>query len=191
MKRSQKLLGIFVFGATLGFGTTVLVSERAIAQSAWTPPVADAAGNLSVPSDYANRYEYMGTWAVAANEGSGSKEMHVVFASPGAIAAFRKDGHFQDGAVLVKEVREAATGSMTTGTVSHPTKLKGWFVAIRDSHNLHPGNKLWGDGWGWSWFDADKPLHTTSTDYRADCKGCHVPAEATDWMYTSGYVSDR
>jgi Cytochrome P460 len=189
MKRSQKHLGIFVFVAALGFGAIVLVSERGIAQSASTPPVVDATGNLSVPAHYASRYEYMGTWAVAADAGSGSKEMHVVFASPGAIAAFRKDGHFQDGAVLVKEVREAATGSMTTGTVSHPTKLKGWFVAVRDSHNVHPDNKLWGDGWGWSWFDADKPLHTTSTDYRADCKGCHVPAEATDWMYTSGYVS--
>jgi hypothetical protein len=188
MKRSQRLLGIFVFGATLGFGTIVLVSERGIAQSASTPPVVDAAGNLGVPADYVSRYEYMGTWAVAADQGSGSKEMHVVFASPGAIAAFRKDGHFQDGAVLVKEVREAATGSMTTGTISHPTKLKGWFVAVRDTHNGHPDNKLWGDGWGWSWFDADKPLRTTSTDYRADCKGCHVPAEATDWMYTSGYV---
>jgi S-formylglutathione hydrolase FrmB len=189
MKRSQRFLEIFVFSATLGFGAIVLVSERGIAESASTAPVVDATGNLSVPADYPNRYEYMGTWAVASDESSGSKEMHVVFASPGAIAAFRKDGHFQDGAVLVKEVREAATGSMTTGTVSHPTKLKGWFVAVRDSHGVHPDNKLWGDGWGWSWFDADKPLHTTSTDYRVDCKGCHVPAEATDWMYTSGYVS--
>jgi hypothetical protein len=28
----------------------------------------------------------------------------------------------------------------------------------------HPSNPLWGDGWGWSWFDTDKPLKTTSTD---------------------------
>jgi hypothetical protein len=46
----------------------------------------------------------------------------------------------------------------------------------------HPGNKLWGDGWGWSWFDADKPLHTTSTDYHDTCLGCHEPAKTTDWM---------
>ena len=30
--------------------------------------------------------------------------MHVVYASPGTIAAYRKDGHFPDGSVLVKEV---------------------------------------------------------------------------------------
>jgi cytochrome P460 len=147
----------------------------------------DAAGNLHVPSDYAARYEYLGTWAVAADEAAGSKEMHIVYASPGAIAAFKSTGHFPQGTVLVKEVRETTTASMTTGTVSHPTKLKGWFVSVRDVKNSHPGNKLWGDGWGWSWFDADKPLHTTSTDYHNDCLGCHQPAKATDWMYTPGY----
>jgi hypothetical protein len=30
--------------------------------------------------------------------------------------------------VLVKEVFDAATGAMTTGTVSHAQTLKGWFV---------------------------------------------------------------
>ncbi len=149
---------------------------------------ADAAGNLHVPSDYASRYEYLGTWAVAADKAAGSSQMHIVYASPGAIAAFRRSGHFPQGTVLVKEVRDAATASMTTGTVSHSTKLKGWFVAVRDVKNSHPDNKLWGDGWGWSWFDADKPLKTTSTDYRNDCLGCHQPAKATDWMYTTGYA---
>jgi hypothetical protein len=27
--------------------------------------------------------------------------------------------------------------------------------------NTHPDNKLWGDGWGWSWFDAGNPTKTT------------------------------
>ena len=69
----------------------------------------------------------------------------------------------------------------------HGDKLKGWFVMVKDSKGTHPGNPLWGDGWGWSWFDADKPLKTTSTDYHSDCQGCHVPATATDWIYVNGY----
>ena len=93
--------------------------------------------------------------------------MHAVYASPGAIDAYRKTGHFPDGAVLVKEVFATSTNEMTTGTVSHADKLKGWFVMVRDSKGTHPGNPLWGDGWGWSWFDADKPLKTTSTDYHS------------------------
>ena len=107
--------------------------------------------------------------------------------NPGAIDAYRKTGHFPDGAVLVKEVFATSTNEMTTGTVSHADKLKGWFVMVRDSKGTHPGNPLWGDGWGWSWFDADKPLRTPSTDYHSDCKGCHVPAKATDWIYVNGY----
>ena len=152
--------------------------------------VADAKGNLHVPENYRAKYRFIGSWAVAADSGSGSKEMHTVYASPGAVEGYLKTGHFEDGAVLVKEVFAATTGDMTTGTVSHVDSLKGWFVMVRDSKNIaHPGNPLWGDGWGWSWFDADKPLKTTSTDYHNDCMGCHVPATPTDFIYVQGYPS--
>jgi hypothetical protein len=87
----------------------------------------------------------------------------------------------------VKEVFATSTNEMTTGTVSHADKLKGWFVMVKDSNETHPGNALWGDGRGWSWFDADEPLKTTSTDYHTVCQGCHVPAKATDWTYVNGY----
>jgi hypothetical protein len=165
--------------------------QRGATASRSTPnaeTVVDAAGNLHVPDSYPTEYEFLGSWAVAADNGPGSKELHVVRASPGTIAAYRKDGHFPDGAVLVKEVFEADTGRMTTGTVSHAEKLKGWFVMTRDSGGGYAGNKLWGDGWGWSWFDADNPSKTTSTDYKKDCLGCHVPARASDWIYVTGYL---
>ena len=152
-----------------------------------TETVVDASGNLRVPSEYRAAYQSLGSWAVAADQGQGAKEIHVVYASPGTIAAYRKNGHFADGSVLVKEVFEATTGAMTTGTVSHAETLKGWFVLMKDSKNSHPGNKLWGDGWGWSWFDAANPSKTTSTDYKADCLPCHQPARATDWIYVGGY----
>jgi hypothetical protein len=35
--------------------------------------------------------------------------------------------------VLVKEVFEATTGAMTTGTISHAQILTGWFVLVKDS----------------------------------------------------------
>jgi hypothetical protein len=40
---------------------------------------------------------------------------------------------------------------------------------VKDNAGRFPGNKLWGDGWGWSWFDATNPQKTTS------------------WIYTRGY----
>ena len=152
-----------------------------------TDAIADADGALRVPADYRSMYEYLGTWAVAADKGEGSKQLHSVYASPGAVAAFRANGHFPDGAVLVKEVYQTATSPMTTGTVSHAETLAGWFIMVKDSKNSHPQNKLWGSGWGWSWFDAANPLKTTSSDYTTDCQPCHIPAQSTDWIYTQGY----
>src|SRR5262245_20979705 len=149
--------------------------------------VVEAKGELQVPSDYRSAYEFLGTWAIAADKGVGSQALHNVYATPGTIAAYHQSGHFPDGTVLIKEVYATATASMTTGTVSHAETLKGWFVMVKDTKNRHPGNPLWGDGWGWSWFDAGNPTKTTSTSYKKDCLSCHVPAQATDWVYTSGY----
>jgi hypothetical protein len=179
------IIGIGLAGALAlaAYGQTGQATKSSHAQQS----VVDASGNLRVPADYRTRYQFLGTWAIAADAGQGAKEMHTVYASPGTMAAYRETGHFPDGAVLVKEVFTTATIPMTTGTVSHVETLKGWFVMVKDSKNSHPGNALWGDGWGWSWFDADKPTRTTSTDFKKDCLSCHIPAQATDWVYTQGY----
>ena len=163
------------------------MGQAAAAKGLQAEGVVDANGNLRVPAGYRTSYQFLGSWAIAADKGQGSQGLHVVYASPGTIEAYRKEGHFADGSVLVKEVFQAATQPMKTGTVSHAEKLAGWFVMVKDSKNSHPGNSLWGDGWGWSWFDADKPSKTTSTNYKADCLPCHVPAQATDWVYVEGY----
>jgi hypothetical protein len=168
-------------------GVDASKSRQTAASTTNEQNAVDAKGDLRVPADYRATYQFLGSWAVAADKGQGSSQLHVVYASPGTIAAYRKDGHFPDGAVLVKEVFEAATGAMTTGTVSRAGTLKGWFVMVADSKNSHPGNKLWGDGWGWSWFDASNQVNTTSTDYKANCQGCHIPARATNWIYIQGY----
>jgi hypothetical protein len=149
--------------------------------------VVDDKGNLRVPSDYRTAYEVLGAWAVAKDDGPGSKQLHMVYASPGTIAAYRRDGRFPDGAVLVKEVFNTTTNPMTTGTVSSAGSRAGWFVMVKDKVGRFPGNKLWGDGWGWSWFDAKNAQKTTSTDYKTDCQSCHEPARQSDWIYTSGY----
>ena len=111
----------------------------------------------------------------------------MVYASPGVIAAYRKTGRYPDGSVLVKEVYKTTTKPMTTGTVSSADTLVGWFVMVKDDVGRFPKNTLWGDGWGWSWFNAADPKKTTSTDYKKDCLSCHVPAQASDWIYSYGY----
>jgi Cytochrome P460 len=183
------------YGALLAllWGASLAADSRALAAGVTksTESVVDPNGQLRVPTDYRERFQYLGTWAVAAEKAPGSQQLHVVYASPGTRNAFRRSGQFPAGAILVKEVYSANAAAMTTGTVSREQDLKGWFVMVKDSEGGHPGNPLWGDGWGWSWFDADQPIKSTSTDYRKDCLGCHVPAKSTDWIYTQGYPSLR
>jgi hypothetical protein len=152
-----------------------------------TASIVDNKGNLHVPTDYRTSFQMLGSWAVAKDSDLGSKQLHVVYASPGTIAAYRKDGHFPDGAVLVKEVFDTNTQVMTTGTVSSAGTLTGWFVMVKDSVGRFPATKLWGDGWGWSWFDTNNPQQATTTDYKTDCQSCHLPAQHSDWIYTNGY----
>lgn len=184
---------IKIIANVAALGAAVLIAQhQAVAQVSGTEkaaetPAVDAERNLHVPSNYKTTYEFLGTWSVAGDDGKGAKQMHVVYVSPGTTAAFRKTGHFPEGAVIVKEVHSAGTTEMTTGSVSHESKLEGWFVMARDTKNGHAANNLWGDGWGWAWFDAADPIKTTTTDYKTNCQGCHVPAQATDWIYTFGY----
>jgi hypothetical protein len=188
-----RIVGL-LFSAALLLGAAPFISLMPTGQAGAAPDlgpdmeaVTDAKGTLRVPPAYRSKYEFLGIWAVADDAGKGSKQLHIVYASPGSVAAYRKNGLFPHGTVLVKEVYKTATDAMTTGTVSRADTLAGWFVMVKDSKNSHPDNKLWGIGWGWSWFDAGSPLKTTSTDYKKDCQPCHIPAQSTDWIYTSGY----
>ena len=101
---SALLVLISLISCTAAALISLAVIGRAGAADPSPETVADTDGALRVPADYRSMYEYLGTWAVAADKGEGTKQLHSVYASPGAVAAFRANGHFPDGAVLVKEV---------------------------------------------------------------------------------------
>src|SRR5262249_58788934 len=56
--------------------------------------ITDAGGTIREPEGYRDSYEFLGSWAIAADQGRGSKQVHVVYASPGTISAYQKEGHF-------------------------------------------------------------------------------------------------
>ena len=122
-----------------------------------------------------------------AASGHGAAGLHNVYVQPDAITAYRKTGEFPDGTVLIKELLKAATGSMTTGTVSWGTEVEGWFVMVKDRHNRFPDHPLWGDGWGWVLINATDLEKVVTTNYKTECLGCHIPARNTDWIYINGY----
>jgi hypothetical protein len=175
-------------------GTLVVTTH---AEKPFAPNVDIKTGAISVPKNY-TRWATLGTWAHASTEGEpGSKEYHVVYTQPETIDYYQKHGRYPDGAVLVKELLNAETMQMTTGpAVSHATTLKGWFVLVRDTQGRYKESKLWGDGWGWSLFNAPDSKKTVSTDYQENCIACHLPArdlakpdaqEEDKWIYTLGY----
>ena len=130
---------------------------------------------------------HLGTYAVATKPNQPLDEMHVVYARPEDVRAYRRDGKFPDGATLVKEVTRVGSEKLTTGQSHWATDIKLWFVMIKDAKGRFPGNDLWGDGWGWALFLAKEPARNVATDYETDCKTCHVPARKDDWVYVRGY----
>jgi Cytochrome P460 len=172
-------VGIFPFASHVGQAEMTAVSKITVGKD----------GTIRLPDvDYRKEWVALGTWAVDADEGkAGSKGLHVVYTQPETVAAYRKTGKFPNGAILIKELFSTTTDDMTTGTVSRANKTDGWFVMVKELANRFPKNDLWGDGWGWAYFDAKDPSKTTTKDYRVDCRGCHVPVKNSDWIYVQGY----
>jgi hypothetical protein len=150
-------------------------------------PYVTKDGGISRPTDYRDTFEHLGTYAVATRPNQPLDEMHIVYARPADVRAYRRDGKFPDGATLVKEVTKVGSERLTTGQSHWATDIKLWFVMIKDAKGRFPGNDLWGDGWGWALFLDKEPARNVATNYKTDCKTCHVPARKDDWLYVRGY----
>jgi len=146
--------------------------------------LVDAKGNIRKPADFRDGYPILGTYMVLDPKGN---EMHQTYASPGAAEFYRNNKKFADGTVLVKEVLATTHARLTTGDAHWAEGTKVWFVMIKDDKGRYPGNPLWGNGWGWALFKSDSPDTQVATDFKKDCLGCHIPAQATDWVYVKGY----
>jgi cytochrome c len=185
------LAAMALIAATIAPGASRPDAPHAIADD--FSPYVTKDGAISRPTDYRETFLHLGSWAVAKKPDQPIFEIHNVYARPEDVRAYRKDGHFPDGAVLVKEITNASSDKLTTGHSSWSTDDKVWFVMIKDSKGRFPGNDLWGVGWGWALFKANEPARNVATDYRTDCLACHVPAKKDDWVYVRGYpiLGDR
>ena len=173
----------------LGLGLIAVAGPLARAQERFAPGVGSD-GSITVPAvDLRKDWAYLGTYAIAGESGSG--DFHVVYTQPESVGFYRENGRFPDGAVLVKELFKTATADLTTGQASWAVEPAGWFVMVKDAKGRYAGNPLWGDGWGWALFEAGESRKTVTTDYQADCLGCHEPVRASDLVYVQGYPTLR
>src|SRR5262249_36566351 len=137
-------------------------------------PYVTKDGGISLPADFREKFLNMGTWAVATKPGKPVGELHGVYARPEDIQAYRRGRQFPDGAVLVKDVTSVGSDKLTTGQATRATDVKIWFVMIKDAKGRFPKNDLWGDGWGWALYEAKDPKKNVASDYKTDCKVCHI-----------------
>jgi hypothetical protein len=176
----------------------LLFSTGSVAGESYTTTfenLVDDAGNITLPTNFRSDWTFLGTWSIAAEDvetsseasGHGAAGLHNVYTQSGVAEYFQQNGKFPDGAVIVKELLKATTAPMTTGTVSRGSEVEGWFVMVKDTEGRFESNPLWGDGWGWALFNADKPEKTVTQNYKTECLGCHIPARNDDWIYLSGY----
>lgn len=179
-----KIFSWLLAAILLGVGASRIGAWAAQSESAdgQFSEYVDSKGNIRLPLDYRKTFMHMGTYTVVAKEGAGP-ELHGVYARPQDVAAFQRTGKFPDGAVIVKDVYKTASEKLSTGQVSWSKDIDVWFVMIKDSKGRFPNNDLWGDGWGWALFEGKDPKTQTATDYRSDCRTCHVPARKNDWLY--------
>ena len=153
-------------------------------------PFVDSDGTIHFPGTVRDNWVHLGSWG-SADLSSADPAQHDVYTQPESLKAYRKTGKFPDGAVLVKELRKIESAPMTTGQMNRAGDEILWFVMIKDTEGRFPGNDNWGEGWGWALFNVGATEKNASSNFRADCLGCHIPARGTDWVYVQGYPSLR
>lgn len=183
-KRFKKAVTLLIF-LYFTFGLSMTHADKVSNKLDNFLSIVDAKGQIKLPTDFRRMMVHLGSWFVPEGDASG---FHDVYAEASAVDKYRSTGKWPDGATIVKELRGATSGTYTTGkNVSHANnKIKQWFVMVKDTKGRFPKNPNWGDGWGWALFKPDNVNKNVSKNYKADCLGCHAPAQKTDWLYVEG-----
>lgn len=188
-------IAVLVLAVCLAAAATLGAGEKSGSFS----PYVDSKGNITLPADFRSTWVHLGTWVVTSQIAAGTElgqtapatGLHDVYTQPDSLKAYRKDGKWPDGTVLVKEIRTVQWDDMPTGHVIYAGDVSRWFVMMKDTKGRFPGNSNWGEGWGWALFKANDPKKNLSSDYKNDCIGCHELAKTTDWVFIHGYPALR
>ena len=156
------------------------------AQADKLPDNVSAKGVISLPNDFQVNYVFLGSWFLDLKEQKGKLMQHV-YTRKQDVISYQQTGEWPDGAVVIKTQIKVIDSDIGSAIESYAGKPNGYFVMVKDRENHFPGNPLWGDGWGWSFFDSEDLAKTTTTDYKKDCLGCHEPVRKTDLIFIKGY----
>ena len=127
-------LGISGIGAIIAIAALASMQATAISSASQTEAAVDAEGNLRVPRDYQTTYQQLGSWAVAADEGRGAKELHVVLTSPGSTIThfYRSPFPRTSEIVHLRAARPLGSADAGAGAVVLMSRPRGYFGLPRD-----------------------------------------------------------
>jgi hypothetical protein len=181
----------FLITLLLTLGTAYSFADAKALKKATYSQFVDKAGNITLPRNYRATWTHLGSWLVADPKSPGHG-FHDVYMQPLAAEHYRKTKQFLDGAVIIKEVRKVKEGAQTTGLAQWAGETNIWFVMVRDTQGRFKGNADWAEGWGWALFESKSMtsagmMTDVSGGFETTCKGCHLPAQDTDWVFIDGY----
>lgn len=145
-----------------------------------------ANGELNQPVDY-RRWVYVGTPLTPndMNEPEAAfPEFHNVYIHPEDFEYYEKNGKWQDGTILVKELVSVGKKVHVSGKGYFQGEFQGLEVTIKDSKKFadEPGN------WAYFSFGHSYPLAKTASAFpTAACNTCHANSAADDFVFTQDY----
>lgn len=112
-------------------------------------------------------------------------EFHHVYIDPASFAAYKKNGKFPNGTVIVKELAGVGAKSSASGSGYFAGEFVGVAATVKDAKRFakEPGN--------WAYFsfmgDDGKALASAKAQATAACNVCHQQNAAEDWVFTQHY----
>ena len=169
----------FAVAAVALLGVAALAG--AVAPSDPDAPRYDGAGRMQRPADY-REWVFLSSGTdmsySAAPAPAGAHEFDNVFVPRAAYAAFKRDGVWPQGAVLMVENRVGATkGSINKRGLYQTGEGTGLEAHVKDAR--------FAGGWAFFSFDGDKPAERIP--YTAACYSCHQAHAAVDTTFVQFY----
>ena len=145
------------------FSYAAAVQEERIGEFS---PYVSKEGAIARPTNYRDTFQHIGTSAVATKPGQACRRMHNVYSRPEDVRAYRRDGKFPDGAVLVNEVTQAGSENahVRTGPTGprRPRTGSSWSRTQKGDSPATPSGETDGAG---LMFKPNDPAKNVATDY--------------------------
>lgn len=185
------------FGLALGLFAIVCavgITESFSAETGkdWGPRW-NAQGELVLPENY-HQWVFLGSPLTphALNGGNAAfPEYHNVYVQPEALNAYRANGEWPEGTIMLKELQLTTPATYPDGS-SVEVSGRGFFpgarngidISVKDSQRFADTN-----GWGFFNFGHHAPPYaeTAAVAPKTACAGCHM-ANATNMVFSKFYA---